>query len=141
MRVFNKLRAEQISTISYPLVPEDVAPSGENQEARDKRLADNEARRKENPNAPDPDYVRAKDEPVAVDKTEKVVITTVHRESYEIPKADLLLSPLVANRKNPEGPIVGDWLVSDYDIQTDTVIRKIYDNWTFTRHFKASLTG
>jgi hypothetical protein len=139
MRVFNKLRAEQISTISYPVVPQEVEQTETEREKLNR--SDDPKVRERSLNASDPDYVRAKDEPVAVDRIEKVVITTAHRESYEIPKADLLLSPLVTDRKNPEGPIVGDWLVSDYNIETDKVIRKIYDNLTFTRHFKASLTG
>lgn len=36
-------------------------------------------------------------------------------------------------------PLVGDWLVEDWDVFTDTYVQKIYDNATFGRYFKASL--
>lgn len=36
-------------------------------------------------------------------------------------------------------PLVGDWLVEDWDVFSDKYIQKIYDNATFGRYFKASL--
>ena len=130
MRVFTKLRAEEINTISYPLPPPAEKPV-----TADKTLL-----------APKTD-----EKPLLVAKTgaatdkpadePKIVITTTHRESYEFPKSELLLSPKVAERKDPAGPIVGDWYVTDYDIQTDKVVRKVYDAATFNQYFKASLSG
>lgn len=68
-----------------------------------------------------------------------IVITTIHGDSHEFPAADLLLSPLVTERG--DGPRVGDWLVTDYDLNADKRIHKIYDAATFKQYFKASLGG
>ena len=175
MRLFTKLRAEQISTVAYPIpvVPADERKVTEDRDARLReykgpdedvsgypqtvRAPDGTARIVHNQTEKNaalgwpslqtdatrnqPSEARAKPQERPESKDERVVITTRHRESYESPKSELLLSPKVAERKDPEGPIVGDWYVTDYDIQTDKVIRKVYDNETFTQYFKASLGG
>lgn len=197
MRLFTKLRAEQISSVAYPLPVASVEPVYPAETRGSSAVAQANVGQTEggvyqkyqsgvqtNPQYQDQQYpqtVRAADgtarvvhnqaertsalglpgnQPSTVGpntyqtgqnrtdglgnqrkEVERVVITTIHRESYESPKADLLLSPNVANRKEPEGPIVGDWYVTDYDIMTDKVIRKVYDNDTFTQYFKASLGG
>lgn len=196
MRLFTKLRAEQISTVAYPLPvgPVDPAYPAETRSSsavaqagpRDDGVYPQPGRE---PNVGQteggvyPQTVRAPDgsakifhnqaerdaangtlgnQPSSATRTntyvdrdgrtgqgnqpdgkevERVVITTIHRESYESPKSELLLSPRIADRKDPEGPIVGDWYVTDYDIMTDKVIRKVYDNDTFTQYFKASIGG
>ena len=128
MRVFTKLRAEEIDTISYPLPPPPEKPAPAEKTLLAPKTDEKPALIVKAPAATDP-------------VVDKIVITTTHRESYEFPKADLLLSPKVAERKDPAGPIVGDWYVTDYDIQTDKVIRKVYDAATFNQYFKASLSG
>ena len=178
MRLFTKLRAEQISTVAYPIpvVPvDDKTQLSTKQKVSMRGITDYKGP-DEDPNAVKenfPQTVRAPDgtarvvqnqrerdsalgfpgsqteretynpgKPVKTEReAEQVVITTRHRESYQSPKSELLLSPKVAERKDPEGPIVGDWYVTDYDIQTDKVIRKVYDNDTFSQYFKASLGG
>jgi len=198
MRLFTKLRAEQISTVAYPLpavTPADPVYPAETRSssvvAKDAPIAGSKESYPQTVRATDgtTKVVNNNDErnaalgqPSAVERTntyvdrdgrtiknqernaendpmgqypsgrpnqttstepeaERVVITTIHRESYESPKSDLLLSPKVAERKGPEGPIVGDWYVTDYDIMTDKVIRKVYDNDTFQQYFKASIGG
>ena len=180
MRLFTKLRAEQISTIAYPLP---VAPADQTYSAETRsssavaqanpqtpagqttaqypqtvraadgtgRIVNNQAEMnsaqglptgQKGPTNYNYDLVKTNPSPVKTEpEVEQVVITTIHRESYQSPKSDLLLSPKVADRKDPEGPIVGDWYVTDYDIMTDKVIRKVYDNETFVQYFKASLGG
>jgi len=180
MRLFTKLRAEQISTVAYPL------PVGPVDPAYPAETRSSSAVAQANVNQTDggiyPQTVRAPDGSARIfhnqaerdaalglpgnqpstavgtssyadrdgrtiqgnqpgKEVERVVITTIHRESYESPKSELLLSPRVADRKDPEGPIVGDWYVTDYDILTDKVIRKVYDNDTFLQYFKASIGG
>ena len=171
MRLFTKLRAEQISTVAYPIpvVPVDdktpVATQAKVRKGPDEdtyvmkenfpqtvratdgtaRVVHNQREKDEALGFPVSQTERETYDPGKPVKTEReaeqVVITTRHRESYQSPKSELLLSPKVAERKDPEGPIVGDWYVTDYDIQTDKVIRKVYDNETFTQYFKASLGG
>src|ERR1035437_5414600 len=182
MRLFTKLRAEQISTIAYPLpvVPAEPVypaetrsssavaqanpqlPAGQNAaqnpavvstqypqtvRATDgtARIVNNQAERNAALGLPVSQTYSQQTYPNEPKNTEpeaeRVVITTIHRESYESLKSELLLSPKVAERKDPEGPIVNDWYVTDYDILTDKVIRKVYDNDTFTQYFKASLGG
>lgn len=179
MRLFTKLRAEQISSVAYPLPvgPVDpaypaetrsssaVAQAGPREDGvypQTVRAPDGSARVFHNQaerdaalglpgNQPSPaartnTYVDRDGRTVQGNQpdgkeVEKVVITTIHRESYESPKSELLLSPRIADRKDPEGPIVGDWYVTDYDILTDKVIRKVFDNDTFLQYFKASIGG
>jgi hypothetical protein len=78
-------------------------------------------------------------------KTEMIIITTIHGDSHELPKSDLLLAPAITERKdgngNLTGPQIGDWFVQDYDIETDKPIAKVYDAKTFQRYFKASIIG
>jgi hypothetical protein len=128
MRLFTKLRAEQIATVAYPLP---VVSSDNNPPLSTE---------------PKPTQWPSGDKPkVAVPVPDwpnlpKVVITTIHNEKLEILVADLLLSPKVSERKDLLA-IAGDWYVTDYDIQTDKVICKVYDNETFVQYFKASLGG
>lgn len=45
----------------------------------------------------------------------------------------------VSRETNDLYPLVGDWLVEDWDVFNDKYVQKIYDNPTFGRYFKASL--
>ena len=121
MRLFTKLRAEEIKTIDYPAAP----PVDPTIESDVPAKADAPA-----------------DAPV---ESDVVVITTLHGDSHEMLKSDLLVSEAVDAREDKDGkktgPQPGDWFVQDYDIETDKRINKVYDAATFTRYFKPSLGG
>lgn len=163
MRVFTKLRAEQIKSIEYVATVAEPAQ----------------------PKPADDSTEMEIDEPVEANQ-DRVIITTIHGDRHELLKEHLLFSPVVAERKNirdnrpalvpdhvPElqykpgdgtaYPIVqtgnvpqydataapddhfrhvpGDFLVIDFDIQTDKPIFKIYDTYTVSKYFRASLNG
>jgi hypothetical protein len=127
MRLFTKLRAEEIQSIAIQAAQPAIVAVPAVAAV---------------PASPGVVAVAAKPAVKAVPAVpETLVITTLHGTSHQFPKADILLSAEVAKRKDPAGPIVGDWFVADYDILGNKPIYKVFDKETFTRYFKASIGG
>ena len=181
MRLFTKLRAEQIRSIHYPLG--NISPTNRTNPLPDfgnkldmRQIVGVEAAasyqdpiinqanqptvqpstqpviQPDNTQPYDPNYTNniegaplsendTPDGEVVEPATEMIVITTITGDGHELPKADLLFSPLVAAREDDVKIRNGDWYVRDFDILTDKPISKIYDAATFSRYFKASIGG